>query len=104
MDRPVRVERRRKSRVQAPARQEVTATLRPGTPVSLSNVSPDGALVRSFRPLRPGSRVALQVLCGERRLSVSATVVRCTVAALHPLDGVSYAGALQFDHEIDWRW
>lgn len=104
MDRAVRVERRRRHRVQAPVRPEITATLRPGTPVSLSNVSPDGALVRSVRPIRPGSRVALQVLCGERRLSVTATVVRCTVAALHPLDGVSYAGALRFDHEIDWSW
>ena len=104
MDRTVKVERRRRSRTPAPPPQEITATLRPGTPVSLRNVSPDGALVRSPRPIRPGSRVALQVLCGERRLSVTATVVRCTVAALHPLEGVSYAGALQFDHEIDWHW
>jgi hypothetical protein len=104
MDRPMKTERRRKRRVPPPARGEITATLRPGAPVRLSNVSPDGALVRSMRPIRPGSRVSLQVLCGERRLSVPATVVRCTVTALHPLDGVSYAGALQFDHEIDWDW
>ena len=104
MDRPVGVERRRKRRVAPPPRGEITATLRPGAPVSLSNVSPSGALVRSMRPIRPGSRVSLQVLCGERRLSVPATVVRCTVAALHPLDGVCYAGALCFDHEIDWTW
>lgn len=104
MDRPVGVERRRKRREPPPLRREITATLRPGPPVSLSNVSPDGALVRSMRPIRPGSRVSLQVLCGERRLSVTATVVRCTVAALHPLEGVSYAGALRFDHEIDWTW
>jgi hypothetical protein len=104
MDRPLAVERRRKRRVLPPPRAEITATLRPGPPVALSNVSPDGALVRSGRPIRPGSRVSLQVLCGERRLSIAATVVRCTVAALHPLDGVSYAGALRFDHEIDWTW
>jgi hypothetical protein len=48
--------------------------------------------------------VHLQVLCREQRLSIAATVVRCTVAALHPLDGVSYAGALKFDHEVEWSW
>ena len=104
MGHTVSVERRRQRRIPVPARAELSATLRPGTAVSVSNVSPDGALVRSHRPIRPGSRVALQLLCGERRLSVTATVVRCTVAALHPLDGVSYAGALRFDHEIDWSW
>jgi hypothetical protein len=104
MDRQVNPERRQRRRRPPPVKGEITATLRPGAPVRLSNVSPDGALVRSMRPIRPGSRVSLQVLCGERRLSISATVVRCTVAALHPLDGVSYAGALRFDQEIDWDW
>ena len=97
-------ERRQTARFRPPARHEITAALRPGSGVSLSNVSNTGALVRSPRPIRPGSRVHLQVLCREQRVSVAATVVRCTVAALHPLHGVSYAGALQFDHDVEWRW
>jgi hypothetical protein len=101
---PTVTERRRTSRSRPPGRHEMTATLRPGCAVSLTNVSNAGALVRSGRPIRPGSRVHLQVLCREQRLSIAATVVRCTVAALHPLDGVSYAGALKFDHDVEWSW
>jgi hypothetical protein len=104
MDRPVKADRRIALRFKPPARAQVTATVRPGCAVDLSNVSAAGALVRSFRPLRPGARVHLQVLCRERRFSISATVVRCSVATLHPLDGVSYANGLQFDHEVEWQW
>ena len=103
MDSPV-AERRQTVRFRPPARHEITATLRPGCVVSLSNVSNAGALVRSPRAIRPGSRVHLQVLCRDQRTSISATVVRCTVAALHPLDGVAYAGALKFDHDVEWTW
>ena len=97
-------ERRQTVRFRPPARHEITATLRPGGVVSLSNVSNAGALVRSARLIRPGSRVHLQVLCREQRVSIPATVVRCCVAALHPLDGVSFAGALKFDHDVEWSW
>lgn len=97
-------DRRGTRRTHPPSRNEITATLRPGCAVSLRNVSAAGALVQASRPMRPGSRVHLQVLCREHRLSVSATVVRCTVAALHPLDGVSYAGALRFDQHVEWMW
>lgn len=97
-------ERRRTLRLPPPARHTITATVRPGCVVSLRNISAEGALVQASRPLRPGGRVYLQVLCREQRLSVSATVVRCSVAALHPLDGISYAGALRFDEQVEWTW
>lgn len=97
-------DRRTDARFEPPVRAEARATLRPGCAVRLVDVSAGGALVEAPRPLRPGARVHLQVTTTSRRFAIAAQVLRCMVWSLDPLDGVTYRGALKFDHRIDWCW
>ena len=78
------------------------ATLRPGHPILLVNISRGGALIEGSRPLRPGSRVMLQVSTSTGALGLSALVLRCGVQSLSVDEGVSYRGALRFDERRDW--
>ena len=102
MDQQV-AERRRDARFPAPSDRDVQATVRPGCSVDLVDVSAGGALVQAPRPLRPGARVQLLVVSGNRRYAIQAQVLRCLVWALDPLAGVLYRGALRFDERVDWR-
>jgi hypothetical protein len=77
------------------------ATLRPGCPVVLVDLSTTGALVQGERPLRPGGRVHLQVVTPRQTCSLAAVVVRCAVWAVDPDRGVIYRGALKFDQRCD---
>ena len=97
-------ERRSDARFAAPPRADLQATLRPGCAVSIVDLSAGGALLQSPRPLRPGSRVHLQVRTNARRYVVAASVLRCMVWALDSVDGVLYRGALKFEHRVDWLW
>ena len=97
-------DRRGQARFAPPAAAGVRATLRPGCAVVLVNVSATGALIDAPRPLRPGARVHLQVNTPARRVAVAAHVLRCMVSSLDPLGGVTYQGALRFEHAVDWRW
>ena len=97
-------DRRVDARFDPPAVPGLQATLRPGCAVVLVDVSGGGALVQAPRPLRPGAKVHLQVTAGSHRLAIPAQVVRCAVWSLHPLEGVFYRGALQFDERVEWRW
>ena len=97
-------DRRVDARFDPPAVPDLQATVRPGCAVVLVDVSGGGALVQAPRPLRPGAKVHLQVTAGSHRLAIPAQVVRCAVWSLHPLDGVFYRGALQFDERVEWRW
>lgn len=65
-------------------------------PVAIRNLSPHGALVHGFRPLRPAAVVRLLLLTSTVRVPVSATVLRCTVCAIGP-GPVVYQAALCFD-------
>ena len=76
------------------------ATLRPGCPVAVVDLSAGGALVQAVRPLRPGARVHMQVATSARTFTVSAHILRCMVWSVDPQQGVVYRGALRFDH----RW
>jgi hypothetical protein len=58
------------------------ATLRPGHPILLVNISRGGALIEGGRPLRPGTRVMLQVSTSTGALGLSALVLRCGVQSL----------------------
>jgi hypothetical protein len=78
------------------------ATLRPGCLVVLIDLSAGGALVQANRPLRPGARVHLQLVSESRSTAVAAYVLRCAVWALDPEGGVTYQGALKFEHRFDW--
>jgi hypothetical protein len=95
-------ERRRDTRARHAWLRAVRATLRPGCLVALVDLSASGALVQGGRPLRPGARVHLQVTSGSRSTAVAAHVLRCAVWALDPATGVTYQGALRFEHRCDW--
>jgi hypothetical protein len=79
----------------------VRATLRPGCSVCVVDLSPGGALVQGERPLRPGARVHVHVVTGVGTFTLTARVLRCAVWAIHPTDGATYRGALQFDSRCE---
>jgi hypothetical protein len=94
-------ERRAYSRFGSPSLADFRAVLRPGRSVWLVNLSCGGALIEGRLPLRPGSRVYLQLSTEEHSVGRSAQVLRCLVASLAGSDGVRYRGALKFDD--DWQ-
>lgn len=98
------VDRRVDARFDPPAIADLQVTLRPGCAVTLVDISACGALVQAPRPMRPGSKVHLQVTTSSQRLAIPAQVLRCAVWSLHPLDGVTYRGALKFDERVEWCW
>jgi hypothetical protein len=101
---PEVTDRRLDARFEPPARADVRATIRPGCAITLVDVSAGGALVEAPRPLRPGATVHLQVATASRRLAIAAHVLRCAVWALDPLAGVTYRGAVKFEHRVEWWW
>jgi len=103
MDRPV-VDRRVDERFGQPAISGTQAILRPGHAVVLIDLSAGGALIEGPRPMRPGTRVHVQLVSGTRRFALNAHVLRCSVAALDPEAGVRYRGALRFDERCEAIW
>lgn len=103
MDRPV-VDRRIDERFGQPAIAGTQAILRPGYVVSLIDLSAGGALIEGPRPLRPGTRVHVQLVSGTHRLGLAAHVLRCSVASLDTDAGVRYRGALRFDERCEAIW
>jgi hypothetical protein len=95
-------ERRVDPRIGQPAIAEMRAMLRPGVPVVLHNLSAGGVLIEGPRPLKPGSRVHMQLVNGNRRFGLAARVVRCAVSSLD--QGIQYRGALKFDHRCPELW
>lgn len=73
------------------------ATLRPGCPVLVIDLSHAGAQVETSRPLRPGTRVHVRLVAEGWSLGVAALVLRCAVWHVHADDGVTYRGNLRFD-------
>lgn len=80
MVRPL-TERRAHSRFGHPTISPLQAVLRPGHAVSVVNLSAGGALLDGPRPLRPGSRVFLQVTVAGQTGGRTAHVLRCAVAS-----------------------
>ena len=103
MDQPL-TERRVDARFRPPRRSEPRATLRPGCPVRLVDLSAGGALLEASRPLRPGARVHLQLVIEARTFALAARVLRCAVWSLDPYDGVTYRGALAFEERCELFW
>jgi len=95
-------ERRAHERATQEWAQTAKASLRPGCPISIVNISRGGALVEGTQPLRPGSRVLLQIVTPSNEFGLSAVVLRCGVRALSVDEGVIYRGALRFDERQDW--
>ena len=103
MDQSV-VDRRLDPRFGLPMIAETQAILRPGYSVSLVDLSSGGALIQGPRPLRPGARVHLQLVHGNRRIGIGGHVLRCAVAQLDSRQGVQYRGAVKFDHHCQLPW
>lgn len=97
-------ERRTHSRFGHPTITGVRAVLRPGHRVSVVNLSAGGALITGTRPLRPGSRVFLQLTIAGQTGGRASQVVRCAVAALDGSEGVKYRSAIRFDERWDSLW
>jgi hypothetical protein len=72
--------------------------------VRVVDLSPGGALVEGERPLRPGARVHVHIVISASAFTVTARVLRCAVWTLHPSDGVTYRGALQFENTCEPIW
>lgn len=95
-------ERRAHERAGESWARSVKATLRPGHPIRIVNISRGGALVDGRRAMRPGTRVMLQIASPAGAFGLSALVLRCGVHSLSSADGVVYRGALRFDDRHDW--
>ena len=80
------------------------ATVRGGSVVVVIDLSAGGALIQAPKPLPPGSRVHLHVTTAHGKVSLAAHVLRCAVWALDPETGVTYRGALKFDHRCEIAW
>lgn len=96
-------DRRGHARFGMPLIAQIKATLRPGNAAVLVNLSIGGALVHSERPLRPGSRIQVQLGSSVVNARVAAQVLRCGVAAIGAF-GVTYGAALRFDVPCDLPW
>ena len=95
-------ERRVHERTSEEWTRKAKASLRPGCPVSIVNISRGGALIEATQPMRPGTRVLLQIVTSTSTFGLSALIVRCGVRALSVEEGVIYHGALRFDERHDW--
>ena len=78
------------------------ARLRPGRDVVLIDVSTGGALIEANARLLPGARAVLQLFGQSGSLLACGSVLRCHVSAITPQAGVTYRGALVFDHAMDF--
>ena len=92
-------ERRREPRVTGAG---LRARIRPGHRLAVLDLNSHGALVEAGRPLRPGSRLDLQLETDTRHGTVAAMVVRCAVAAIDSETGVTYHAALCFTETCEW--
>jgi PilZ domain len=97
-------ERRAHSRFGHPTISVLRAELRPGHAVSVVNLSAGGALIDGQRPLRPGSRVFLQITVAGQTGGRAAHVRRCAVASLESTTGVQYRSAIEFDNHWESLW
>lgn len=98
------MERRTHSRFGGAALSNIHAVLRPGHAVAIVNLSAGGALIVGARPLRPGSRVFLQITIGGQTGGRASQVRRSAVASLDGSAGVKYRSAIQFDDHWDSLW
>jgi hypothetical protein len=76
--------------------------MRPGYRLAIVDLSATGALVEGSRPLRPGSRVDVQLESDARSQTIAALVVRCAVGTIDAESGVIYRAALSFAASCDW--
>ena len=97
------IERRGEPRLPAEVLQMPQATLRPGCPVDVVDLSSRGIQVQGMRPLRPDSRVLARVVVGDQTVTVPAVVLRCSVWAVDP-EAVTYRAGLRFEERCRPIW
>jgi hypothetical protein len=97
------IERRSEPRCSAEALGMPQATLRPGCPVDVVDLSSQGIQVQSARPLRPESLVLARVVVGEQSVTIRAVVLRCVVWAVEP-EAVTYRAGLRFEELCPPIW
>jgi hypothetical protein len=90
------IDRRGEPRLSAEALRMPQATLRPGCPVDVVDLSSQGLQVQSLRPLRPDSRVLARVVVADQTVTIPAVVLRCAVWAVEP-EAVTYRAGLRFE-------
>jgi PilZ domain len=98
------IERRGEGRLPAEVLCMPQATLRPGCPVEVIDLSSQGLQVQSLRPLRPDSRVLARVVVGDQTVTIPAVVLRCSVWAVDPEEGVTYRAGLRFEELCPPIW
>jgi len=98
MTRPAEGERRATARAHSGECGWITIIrLRPGRDATLIDLSEGGAQVEASSRMLPGTSVELLLGAEGWRRIVIATVLRCSVSALIPDQGVRYRAGLMFD-------
>jgi hypothetical protein len=97
------IDRRGEPRLPAEVLRMPQATLRPGCPVDVIDLSPQGIQVQSQRPLRPDSRVLARVVVGDQTVTIPAVVLRCSVWAVES-EAVTYRAGLRFEELCPPVW
>jgi len=75
----------------------VTCRLRPGSQVTVINVSSTGALVEGPCRLRPGGTVSVSFGLAVGGQAMKCVVTRCRVTAVGGTEGVRYQAGLAFE-------
>ena len=100
---PVTTERRVTTRKSSHELPWLSATrFRPGRDVALIDLSTGGALIEGKVRFLPSAHVVLQLFGQTGCHFACGSVLRCQVSAITPEAGVTYRGALVFDHVMDF--
>jgi hypothetical protein len=91
--------RRRHRRVPASLLPSLTARLSGGAAVKLLDVSRRGVRLETALHMRPGQTVAIRFVAADATVTLSAAVVRATVAHIEP-DGIRYETALSLAGDL----
>ena len=91
--------RRQHRRVPATLLPSLTARLSGGDPVRLLDVSRRGVRLETTSHMRPGQTVCIRFVAADATVTLSAAVVRATVARLDA-DGVRYETALSLAGDL----
>ncbi len=94
-------ERRRHQRLRCDQTTWRELRLRTGDALALLDIAPGGALVESRRRLLPGTLVVVLLAAPGEAVSLRAMVLRCSVCALDPHDGIVYRGGLSFLEDVE---
>jgi hypothetical protein len=91
--------RRQHRRVPASALPSLTARISGGAPVKLLDVSRRGVRLETSLHMRPGQTVCIRFVAADATVTLTAAVVRATVAHVEP-DGVRYETALSLAGDL----